>query len=156
MFARFASNHANVQPDVVTRRAIFSGGKHKIVICAAHLQPESGGFSEKTHTHVMRKWVSLSCPLNDQSALVLTAVSVAIVFVARAIDLRVNATLLTSIGLYREKPLSSRRVGRLEFNSAGFEELLGALSRRPPRHPSGLASALLDPLWRLSTYGAGE
>jgi hypothetical protein len=134
---------------------MFSGGKHKIVICAAHLQPESGGFSEKTHTHVMRKWVWLSCPPNDQSALVLTAVSLAIVFVARAIDLRVIATLLTSIGLYREKPLSSRRVGRLEFNSVGFQEL-GALSRRPLPHPSGLASALLDPLWRLSRHRAGE
>jgi hypothetical protein len=104
----------------------------------------------------MRKWVSLWCPLNDQSAFVLTAASVAIVFVARAPDLRVNTTLLTSIGFYREKPLSGRRVGRLEFNSAGFEELLGALSRRPPLHPSGLASALLDPLWRLSRHGAGE
>ena len=156
MFARFASNRGDVQPDVVTRRAIFSGGKHRIVICAAHLQPESGGFSEKTHTHVMRKWVSLSCPLNDQSTLVLTAMSVAIVFVTRAIDLRVNATLLTSIVLYREKPLVSRRVSRLEFNSAGFEELFGALSRRLPLHPSGLASAPLDPSWRSSGRGAGE
>jgi len=122
----------------------------------ADLQPDSGGVSEKTHTHVMQKWVSLSCPLNDQSALVLTAVSVAIVFVARAVDLRVNATLLTSIGRSREKPLSSRRADRLEFNAAGFKEVLGALSRRLPLRPSALASAPLDPSWRSSRRAAGE
>jgi hypothetical protein len=82
--------------------------------------------------------------------------SVEIVFVAAAFDLRVNTTFLASIGLSREKLLSRRSVGRSEFNSVGFERLLGALRRRPPLHPSRLASALLDPLWRSFRHGAGE
>ena len=98
MFARFQCDHAEVQPDVVTYSATFTGWIHNFVSALNHLQPDSGGFSKKTDNHVMRKWVSLSCLLNDQSALVLTAVSVAIVFMARAIDLRVNATLLSRHG----------------------------------------------------------
>ena len=106
MFARFQCDHAEVQPDVVTYSATFTGWIHNFVSALNHLQPDSGGFSKKTHNHVMRKWASLWCALNDRSLLILIAVSMAIVFVARAPDLRVNTTLVTSIGLYREMPLS--------------------------------------------------
>ena len=107
------------------------------------------------HNRAVRKWVTLCCSLPCRWALAVVALSVGIVFVATAFDLRVNTTLLASIGLYREKLLGRRRVGSSEFNSVGFEGL-GALRRRALLHPSGLASALLDPLWRSFRHGAGE
>ena len=39
MFAGFQSNPAEIQPDVVTRGAVFSGGKSKIARQSAALEP---------------------------------------------------------------------------------------------------------------------
>jgi conjugative transfer signal peptidase TraF len=68
------------------------------------LEPDSGGFAERTHNCGVRKRVTLGCSLHRRWPLLLMAGSGAIGFVASALALRINTTASMPIGLYREEP----------------------------------------------------
>jgi conjugative transfer signal peptidase TraF len=73
------------------------------------LQPDSGGVFQKMHNRVVRKLVTLCCLFLHRWPLAVVALSMGIVFVAAAFDLRVNTTRSMPLGLYREVPLRLER-----------------------------------------------
>ncbi len=99
----------------------------------------------------------LLCSLNDQSALVLMAVSAATPCRASALDLRINTTVSTSSGFYDEVPARLECGGgfdHLKLRALGCKGL--SFAQGQPINPSRLAGALLDALGGSPERGSEE
>src|SRR5215469_16420617 len=77
------------------------------------------------HNRVVRKLVTLSCLFLHRWPLAVVALSMGIVFVAAAFDLRVNTTASMPLGLYREVPVHLERGAWIVFCLPGEPSSLG-------------------------------